>query len=153
MGFSPFYKERIQLALAKTLVIVMSYINISVTILKMFRFKLFIFSFLIAGYCLNAQSTVWLDQLDLSVVTQGHGKPGINTSVDGKPITIAGEVFKRGFGTHAESSLLIKLNGKAKALPQWWEWMMKSKGRIPLPNLKFTATTKTLVKRGHEIRR
>jgi hypothetical protein len=55
----------------------------------------------------------------------GHGKPGINTSVDGKPITIAGDVFKRGFGTHAESSLLIKLNGKAKAFPQWWEWMMK----------------------------
>lgn len=28
-------------------------------------------------------------------------------------LTIAGETFDRGFGTHAESSLLIKLNGKA----------------------------------------
>jgi alpha-galactosidase len=63
---------------------------------------------------MNAQTVVWLDELDLSVSTQGHGKPGINTSVDGKPLTIAGEVFKRGFGTHAESSLLIKLDGKAK---------------------------------------
>ncbi|WP_050009438.1 NPCBM/NEW2 domain-containing protein [Flavobacterium sp. B17] len=80
----------------------------------MFRFKLFILSFFIAGCCLNTQSTVWLDQLDLSVATQGHGKPRINTSVDGKPLTIAGQVFKRGFGTHAESSLLIKLNGKVK---------------------------------------
>ena len=62
----------------------------------------------------KAQSVVWLDQLDLSVATQGNGKPSINTSVDGRKITIAGEVFKRGFGTHAESSLLINLNGKAK---------------------------------------
>jgi alpha-galactosidase len=67
-----------------------------------------------SGAFYKAQSTVWLNKLDLSVATQGHGKPGINISVDGKPLTIAGEVFKRGFGTHAESSLLIKLNGKAK---------------------------------------
>ncbi len=80
----------------------------------MYRFKLFILIFFITGCCLNAQNIVWLDELDLSVSTQGHGKPGINTSVDGKPLTIAGEVFKRGFGTHAESSLLIKLDGKAK---------------------------------------
>ena len=71
-------------------------------------------TFLLSGNIYKAQSTVWLDQLDLTMATQGHGKPGINTSVDGKPITIAGDVFKRGFGTHAESSLLINLNGKAK---------------------------------------
>jgi len=71
-------------------------------------------AFLGSGNIFRAQSTVWLDQLDLSMATQGYGNPGINTSVDGKPLTIAGEVFKRGFGTHAESSLLIKLNGKAK---------------------------------------
>lgn len=80
----------------------------------MYRFKLFIISLLITGFCFKAQTVVWLDQLDLGVSTQGHGKPGINTSVDGKPLTIAGEIFKRGFGTHAESSLLIKLDGKAK---------------------------------------
>ena len=78
----------------------------------MLRFKLFTFIFFIIGCWLNAQSTVWLDKLDLSVATQGNGKPGINTSVDGKKLTIAGETFGRGFGTHAESSLLIKLNGK-----------------------------------------
>jgi len=78
----------------------------------MYRFKLFILSFF-TGCWLNAQNVVWLDELDLSVSTQGHGTPGINTSVAGKPLTIAGEVFKRGFGTHAESSLLINLDGKA----------------------------------------
>jgi alpha-galactosidase len=82
----------------------------------MFKNKIIVFAITLAcsGAFYKAQSIVWLDKLDLSVVTQGHGKPGINTSVDGKPLTIAGEVFKRGFGTHAESSLLIKLNGKAK---------------------------------------
>ncbi|NML56951.1 NPCBM/NEW2 domain-containing protein [Chryseobacterium cheonjiense] len=79
----------------------------------MLRFKLFTFIFFIIGCWLSAQSTVWLDKLDLSVATQGNGKPGINTSVDGKKLTVAGDTFDRGFGTHAESSLLIKLNGKA----------------------------------------
>jgi alpha-galactosidase len=78
------------------------------------KIVIFAVTLVCSGAFYKAQSTVWLDKLDLSVATQGHGKPGINTSVDGKPMTIAGEVFKRGFGTHAESSLLIKLNGKAK---------------------------------------
>lgn len=58
--------------------------------------------------------TVWLDQLDLSVATQGYGMPMKNKSVDGKVITIGGKTFERGFGTHAESSLFIQLDGKAK---------------------------------------
>src|SRR5690242_9134385 len=57
--------------------------------------------------------TVWLDQLDLSTATQGFGTPRKNKSVDGRPITIGGKTFERGFGTHAESSLLIQLDGKA----------------------------------------
>jgi alpha-galactosidase len=57
--------------------------------------------------------TVWLDQLDLSAATQGFGVPKKNKSVDGRTITIAGKTFERGFGTHAESSLLIQLDGKA----------------------------------------
>jgi alpha-galactosidase len=63
---------------------------------------------------LSAQ-TVWLDELDLSPATQGFGTPKKNKSVDGKVLTIAGKTFERGFGTHAESSLLIRLNGKASA--------------------------------------
>jgi alpha-galactosidase len=61
---------------------------------------------------LSAQ-TVWLDQLDLNAATQGYGVPKKNTSVDGKVMTIKGQTFERGFGTHAESSLLIQLDGKA----------------------------------------
>jgi alpha-galactosidase len=59
--------------------------------------------------------TVWLDQLDLNVATQGYGIPGKNRSIDSKPITIAGKTFQRGFGTHAVSSLLVLLEGKANS--------------------------------------
>ncbi|MFA9390340.1 MAG: NPCBM/NEW2 domain-containing protein [Prolixibacteraceae bacterium] len=61
---------------------------------------------------LSAQ-TVWIDELDLSTVTQGYGIPSKNTSIDGNKMTIAGKTFDRGFGSHAESLLTILLNGKA----------------------------------------
>src|SRR5574344_1205627 len=61
---------------------------------------------------LSAQ-TVWLDELDLSAATQGYGVPKKNKSCDGKTLTIAGETFERGFGSHSESLLTILLEGKA----------------------------------------
>ena len=73
---------------------------------------LIIISSLIGIGQLSAQ-TVWLDQLDLSTATQGYGIPMKNKSIDGKPLTIAGKTFERGFGSHSESSLMILLNGKA----------------------------------------
>jgi len=57
--------------------------------------------------------TIWLDQLDLSTATQGYGTPKSNKSIDGNALTIAGKTFEHGFGTHAESSLLVLLEGKA----------------------------------------
>ncbi len=59
--------------------------------------------------------TVWLDDLNLSAATQGWGEPHKNQSVDGKPLTIAGQSFARGFGTHAESKLHVNLNGGAQS--------------------------------------
>jgi alpha-galactosidase len=61
---------------------------------------------------LSAQ-TIWLDQLDLSAATQGYGSPRKNRSLDGKKMSINGETFERGFGTHAVSSLVILVEGKA----------------------------------------
>lgn len=61
---------------------------------------------------LSAQ-TVWLDDLDLSAATQGYGIPMKNKSIDVKKLTIAGQTFERGFGSHSESSLTILLEGKA----------------------------------------
>ena len=79
---------------------------------------------------LSAQ-TVWLDQLDLSVTTQGWGIPKKNRTVDDNIMTIAGKTFERGFGTHAESSLFIKLDGKAKSFTAQVGVDDEVKGRHP----------------------
>jgi alpha-galactosidase len=55
--------------------------------------------------------TVWLDELKLSNATQGWGDPQRNQSVGSQPLTIGGQKFTRGFGTHAESLLRVKLDG------------------------------------------
>ncbi len=55
--------------------------------------------------------TIALSSLDLKVVDQGWGQPNRDKSVGGKPISIGKQVFASGFGTHAPSTLSIKLNG------------------------------------------
>jgi alpha-galactosidase len=59
--------------------------------------------------------TVWLDTLNIGVATQGWGEPHKNKSVDNHPLTIAGQVYERGFGTHAESTLIVNLDGGAQS--------------------------------------
>jgi alpha-galactosidase len=67
----------------------------------------------LAGCSVSAE-TLWLDQLDVRSAVQGWGEPQKNKSVDGNPLTIGGQPFKRGFGTHAESTLHINLGGGAQ---------------------------------------
>ena len=100
--------------------------------------------FALSSNIYKAQSVVWLDQLDLSVATQGNGKPGVNTSVDGRKITIAGETFDRGFGTHAESSLLINLNGKAKNFSAFVGLDDEMKGQNPAVEFEIYGDNKKL---------
>lgn len=75
---------------------------------------LYAIAFFVLTLSVNAQ-TVWLDELDLSTATQGYGVPSKNKSLDGKPMTIAGQIFERGFGTHAVSSLIVILDGKVNS--------------------------------------
>src|SRR5579859_4341018 len=58
--------------------------------------------------------TVWLDELDLSSVTQGWGEVHKNRSVDDHDLTIGGVKFDRGMGTHAESAYYLNLDGGTK---------------------------------------
>ena len=64
---------------------------------------------------LVSAETVWLDKLDVRSATQGWGEPRKNKSVEGHPLTIGGQVFERGFGTHAESTLIVNLDGGAQS--------------------------------------
>ncbi len=45
---------------------------------------------------------------------QDYGEPRRDKSVDGNPLSIAGQKFQHGLGTHANSSLHIALDGKAE---------------------------------------
>ena len=58
--------------------------------------------------------TVWLDDLNVFVATQGWGDPHKNKSVEGQTLAIGGKQFARGFGTHAESFLRVNLAGGAQ---------------------------------------
>ena len=52
---------------------------------------------------------VELSSLDLSRIEQDYGQPGVNVSLDKKPLTIGGQTYQSGVGTHANSELLIDL--------------------------------------------
>jgi alpha-galactosidase len=57
---------------------------------------------------------LWLDSLDLGLMTQGWGSPQARKSVDGRAITLKGEIYAHGIGTHAASEWLIDLKGAAR---------------------------------------
>ena len=56
---------------------------------------------------------LWVDSLDLSRVEQDWGEPHAGRSVDNRPITLHGDVYRHGVGTHANSEMLIDLKGAA----------------------------------------
>jgi alpha-galactosidase len=55
----------------------------------------------------------YVSDLDLSRMTQGWHRPGKDKSVDGHPLSIGGIVYQHGIGTHADSFMCIRLEGKA----------------------------------------
>jgi len=91
---------------------------------KLFRSKS-IFVFVIAGgiilrflaiptlavESIEPNGTVWLSSLDLSKMTSGWGKAEIDKAVQGQPMSIAGQKFDGGVGTHAKSVMYIDLKG------------------------------------------
>jgi hypothetical protein len=57
---------------------------------------------------------MWLEQLDLSKMSQGYGTSQAAHSIVGKPITLEGVVYPHGVGTHADGALVIDLKGAAE---------------------------------------
>ncbi|MBI5216090.1 MAG: NPCBM/NEW2 domain-containing protein [Ignavibacteriae bacterium] len=74
-------------------------------------------SLIISLFCLISplfSQTIWLDELDLSAMEIGWGSPHAKKSVDENPLSVGGQKFERGVGTHAVSTFLLKLDGKGK---------------------------------------
>jgi alpha-galactosidase len=59
--------------------------------------------------------TLWLDELNLEHAYAGWGVTRANRSSDGNVLTIAGEEFDRGLGTHALGEFSLALDGRASA--------------------------------------
>ena len=55
-----------------------------------------------------------LSSLDLSTVTQGWGTPQADKSVTGRPLSIGGQKFERGVGTHTDSIIRLDLHRTAE---------------------------------------
>ncbi len=57
---------------------------------------------------------VKLGELDLSKMSSGWGKPLADKSVTGKAISVGGQTFDHGVGTHAASDLYLDLDGQVE---------------------------------------
>ena len=66
---------------------------------------------IISCSCVSTPRKIWLDELDLSEMSSGWGTPQKSKSIIKREISIGGERFKRGVGTHALSTFLIDLHG------------------------------------------
>lgn len=58
--------------------------------------------------------TVWLDELDLSHIRQGWGKPVARRSVVNMPLRLDGTAWQRGVGSHAPGGFHVTLDGQAQ---------------------------------------
>ncbi|MGA2625167.1 MAG: NPCBM/NEW2 domain-containing protein [Bacteroidota bacterium] len=70
--------------------------------------------FLLVSLSQAFSQTLWLDEFDLSSMESGWGTPHAKKSVEGNRLSIHGQTFERGVGTHAISTFLINLDGKGK---------------------------------------
>jgi alpha-galactosidase len=57
--------------------------------------------------------TCFLSALDISQVEQGWGEPHANQSVEGHALSIGGQTFTNGLGTHAASQFILEVGGRA----------------------------------------
>ena len=63
-----------------------------------------------------APTVVALTSLDVTYASQGWGKPQKNLGVTGEPLSVGGQIYAEGFGTHADSELIIETAGNAGRL-------------------------------------
>ncbi len=82
----------------------------------------------------QAETLVWLDELDLSSMTCGWETPRARSAVGGNPLTIGGRRFERGVGTHADSWYVLEAGGNALSFEAWVgvddEELIRGKGSV-----------------------
>lgn len=58
-----------------------------------------------------AANSIWLDSMNLNPVEQDFGSAQAGRSVDRNPITLHGQTYAHGVGTHANSVIAVELDG------------------------------------------
>ena len=70
---------------------------------------------LFAARTSGAAESVWLAQLDLANLHfEGWGRPQVDKSFTGKPLSVAGQKFSHGIGTRALTTLWLELDGRVE---------------------------------------
>lgn len=59
---------------------------------------------------------IYISTLEVSRIEQGFGEAHANRSVDNRRLTINGQTFQRGVGTHANSTIPLEVDGNALEL-------------------------------------
>jgi len=67
---------------------------------KTLLFSLVTVAFGVFQFTAHAE-TVWLDNLRVNLTSQEWGTPGRNRSVQNAPLSVGGQSFDHGLGTHA----------------------------------------------------
>ncbi len=69
---------------------------------------------LLAGTTQAQTNRIWpLSALDITQVEQDWGEPHANQSVEGHTLSIGGQTYTNGLGTHAASQFILDLGGRA----------------------------------------
>ena len=69
--------------------------------------------------CAASGDEIRLSALDLGAASQGWGNPAADRTVGGHSLAIGGRTFGHGFGTHADSRLVLDLKGSARRFTAW----------------------------------
>ena len=76
------------------------------------KYPLAILWLFLAATCpavLRAAETVWLSSLDIGNIEQDWGKPQADRSVGQHKLSVNGQIFEHGIGTHANSEMVVDL--------------------------------------------
>ena len=70
--------------------------------------------FLLCSFSAGVEKTIWISDLDLSLIDLEMGQAQKNKTPMGSPIIISGKTYENGIGVSAPAKFLIELNGTGK---------------------------------------
>ncbi|RYG43951.1 alpha-galactosidase, partial [bacterium] len=66
--------------------------------------------FSLLGVVALQAKTYDISALDLTLMRNGWNRPVVGRSIEGKPLTLKGQRYERGLGTHANARLNLRLD-------------------------------------------